>query len=202
MSRLSVPDLAVLCADMGLQQQLCVPHDVSIGISTCPPGTSNSFGPIARAATASPTSFPVSTGLGYQNGHASEAAGIAVGGSPAALSLSTAVLAANGAVGGVSCSSGLSRTSSSSSAAFQVTPTGSSTEQQPQAAAAAAGLLSELGVSLESLQRLLTADCADEFDQPVWMVVNLQVRARVGGWVLWRSVMNTRVASSRCMCVG
>jgi hypothetical protein len=91
------------------------------------------------------------------------------------------VLAANGAVGGVSCSSGLSRTSTSSSAAFQVTPTGSGTEQQPQAAAATADLLSELGVSMESLQRLLTADCADEFDQPVWMVVNLQVRARVGG---------------------
>jgi hypothetical protein len=81
-------------------------------------------------------------------------------------------------MGGVSCSGGLSRTSISSSAAFQVTPAGSGPEQQPQAAAAAAaGLLSELGVSMESLQRLLTADCVDKFDQPVWMVVNLQVGA-------------------------
>jgi hypothetical protein len=36
-------------------------------------------------------------------------------------------------------------------------------------------LLAELGVSFESLQRLLTADRCDEFEQPVWMVVNLQV---------------------------
>jgi hypothetical protein len=37
-------------------------------------------------------------------------------------------------------------------------------------------LARELGVSLSSLVRLFTADRSDEFDQPVWMVVNLQVR--------------------------
>jgi hypothetical protein len=55
------------------------------------------------------------------------------------------------------------------------------------AAAAAAGagsepaapgsLLSELNVTLDALMALLTGGRYDECEQPVWMVVNLQVRA-------------------------
>jgi hypothetical protein len=67
----------------------------------------------------------------------------------------------------------MSRASSSSSAAMQLGLAGSSGD----AGQALANLLAELGISMESLQRLLTADSstADEFEQPVWMVVNLQV---------------------------
>jgi hypothetical protein len=63
----------------------------------------------------------------------------------------------------------------------------------PRAAAVSAGaaaacqpdeqpsILKELGVSLDSLLRLLTGDCNVESQQPVWMVVNLQVCSIAGG---------------------
>lgn len=47
--------------------------------------------------------------------------------------------------------------------------------QQPGPGQAAPCILKELGVSGPSLVRLLTGDCAVESQQPVWMVVNLQV---------------------------
>jgi len=37
------------------------------------------------------------------------------------------------------------------------------------------GMLQELDVSLDSLNRLLTGDCPVDTQQPVWMVINLQV---------------------------
>jgi hypothetical protein len=49
-------------------------------------------------------------------------------------------------------------------------------QQQPGASGQQApSILKELGVSGSSLVRLLTGDCAVESQQPVWMVVNLQV---------------------------
>lgn len=77
----------------------------------------------------------------------------------------------------------MSRTSSSSSSAvLQLMVAGSSgggtaadTTTLPVA------LLGELGVSMDSLLRLLTAGFADGFQQPVWMVVNLQVIFCRGG---------------------
>jgi hypothetical protein len=50
----------------------------------------------------------------------------------------------------------------------------------PGEGAGSCPLARELGVSLASLVRLFTADRSDEFDQPVWMVVNLQVRSSSG----------------------
>lgn len=47
--------------------------------------------------------------------------------------------------------------------------------QQPGSGQVAPCILKELGVSGPSLVRLLTGDCAVESQQPVWMVVNLQV---------------------------
>jgi hypothetical protein len=46
---------------------------------------------------------------------------------------------------------------------------GQQQQQQQQPA-----ILSELGVSLDSLEQLLTGDCGVSSQQPVWMVVNLQ----------------------------
>lgn len=37
-------------------------------------------------------------------------------------------------------------------------------------------LVQQLGVSIDSLARLFRADADTEFEQPVWMVINLQVR--------------------------
>lgn len=47
--------------------------------------------------------------------------------------------------------------------------------QQPASGQQAHCILKELGVSGPSLVKLLTGDCAVESQQPVWMVVNLQV---------------------------
>jgi len=65
-------------------------------------------------------------------------------------------------------------TSSQAAAAAVITGPGSSScVERPSPSAV--GLLSGLGVSQDSLQRLFTAGCADDFEQPAWMVVNLQV---------------------------
>jgi len=67
-----------------------------------------------------------------------------------------------------------SSTNSQAAAVAVITGPGSSScVERPSPSAV--GLLSELGVSQDSLQRLLTAGCDDEFEQPAWMVVNLQV---------------------------
>jgi hypothetical protein len=54
-------------------------------------------------------------------------------------------------------------------------------------------LVRELGVSLESMERLFTADTQQEFKQPVWMVVNLQV---------WGAVIALRDARAAGPCAG
>lgn len=106
---------------------------------------------------------------------------------------------AQSAVAAATCHAGLSRSSSllSDSPAVVVSTSAAKAAEAPAdataaaEAAAAAGdhgcsssdvllLVRELGVSMASLLRLFTAGFEAEFEQPVWMVVNLQVRKGSG----------------------
>jgi hypothetical protein len=58
---------------------------------------------------------------------------------------------------------------------------GAGTARQGSEEAGAPALAMELGVPMDTLLRLFTADALTEFEQPVWMVVNLQASAACRG---------------------
>lgn len=57
---------------------------------------------------------------------------------------------------------------------------------------ASKSLASRLDVSLSSLERLFRADTQQDFEQPVWMVVNLQVGCMQQGAKRWIIVDSSR----------
>lgn len=160
--------MAALFAGADMQEDLCWPQGLLVS-TTCPSNSLN-----APALAAAPPQLSPFSMSGLLEGLGVAPASLCDASSPAAVSsLSAASVAAATAIATAASSSAISRTSSSSSAAMQTGLAGSSGDVgDPQAAL---NLLAELGVNMESLQRLLTADCCDDFGQPVWMVVNLQV---------------------------
>jgi hypothetical protein len=164
-----------------LQPQPCLQQWLIVSSSGA--GSSSSIGMLYAAATAGPSISPLQAGPPLEGAASAPASSLnsTAAAGDAGSSLGAAAMASTSGTTGVS-SSAISRTSSSSSAAMQLGLVGSSGDNGQ----ALSNLLAELGISMESLQRLFTAGFAEEFEQPVWMVVNLQV-------CRWLGVLHIRV---------
>lgn len=195
----SMSDLAALLAASGLQPQLCFP-DSPHACSAAPQGQEGLLGhkillpstTTAAAGQVSPggqaclwapalesASDAAAAGLGTSHHSSQNSAADAAGSSQAAAAVAAAAAAATAAL---YHGSTISRSSSSSSTAMTCTSAGASIEP-----GACGSLLSELNVTLDTLTALLTGGRDDQCEQPVWMVINLQVRtlcrrSQARGW--------------------
>lgn len=184
----SMSDLAALFAASGLQPQLCLPdspyacsdeaqdlegllgHTALLSTTTAAAAAGGQISASSLACLWAPASesAPDAAAEGSSatcNGSRNSAADAAGSSSQAATAAAAAAAAA--LFPGMT----ISRFSSSSSAAMTCTAAGAGIE-----AAATCSLLLELNVNEDTLMSLLTGGRDDECEQPVWMVINLQVR--------------------------
>ncbi|KIZ05139.1 hypothetical protein MNEG_2822 [Monoraphidium neglectum] len=84
---------------------------------------------------------------------------------------STSAAAAASITGGAPAAAAAARGEAQGESGGGAAPVGGAEDEAPP-------LVRELGVSLESMERLFTADTQQEFKQPVWMVVNLQSKIK------------------------